>query len=466
MTGMKRVVLGVLLALAAAAGGLAYQVAARDRDYRALLVRGDAALRGEQAFAAIEAYSGAIALRQDSMLAYLRRGETYHRRGDRGDLEQAARDFRTAAALDPAATRPLEELGDVLFELHRYSHAVDAYSRCWKVDDRSARISYKLALVHYTAGDLDAAIAMLDQTLKLDSRMANAHYLLGMSLRDKHRPADARGAFEQAVALSPGLVAAREELADLYRSMDRHADELEQLQVIAGLDRAHLDRQVSVGLAQARAGHGDLAVATLGSALEHSVEADQPLIYGALGQVWLDLAEARSDSVALGKALEALGRAASDPAATSDVLTLYGRALLRDGRTELAEEALDQAATRYPLEPTALLWYAAAAERQGHVETARRALVDYNGLVADDGDGVGRAMRIAALSLRLNDPRTAVTWLRRASGGRPPDARLLTALADAEVRSGDRDAARRTVARGLEKDPNNPVLRALERRVQ
>ena len=44
------------------------------------------------------------------MLAHLRRGETYQRRGD---LEAAARDFRTAAALDPTATRPLEELGDV-----------------------------------------------------------------------------------------------------------------------------------------------------------------------------------------------------------------------------------------------------------------------------------------------------------------------------------------------------------------
>ena len=75
----------VLLALAAAGGALAYQAVARDREYRSLLARGDAALREEQTFGAIEAYSGAMALRPDSMLAYLRRGETYQRRGDRGD---------------------------------------------------------------------------------------------------------------------------------------------------------------------------------------------------------------------------------------------------------------------------------------------------------------------------------------------------------------------------------------------
>src|SRR4051794_34541462 len=104
---MKRVIFAVaLLAVAAAAAVPSYQAVAQ-RNYSALLTRGDAALRDDQTLAAVEAYSGAIALRGDSMLAYLRRGQTYQRRADRGDLEAAARAFRTAAALDPTATRPL-----------------------------------------------------------------------------------------------------------------------------------------------------------------------------------------------------------------------------------------------------------------------------------------------------------------------------------------------------------------------
>src|SRR5438552_19080993 len=105
----------VVLAVAGVAGAVTYQAAARDRDYRALLARGDAALRDEQTFGAIEAYSGAIALRQDSMLAYLRRGEAYQRRGD---LDAASRDFRKAARLDQTATRPTEEPGDRLSQPH------------------------------------------------------------------------------------------------------------------------------------------------------------------------------------------------------------------------------------------------------------------------------------------------------------------------------------------------------------
>ena len=116
---MKRaIVVLAVLALAGVGAAAAYQAVARQRDYAALLTRGDAALRDDQTFAAIEAYSGAIALRPDSMLAHLRRGQTYQRRGDRGDLEAAARDFRIAAALDRTATRPLEALGDVLIERH------------------------------------------------------------------------------------------------------------------------------------------------------------------------------------------------------------------------------------------------------------------------------------------------------------------------------------------------------------
>src|SRR5207248_1415715 len=124
-----------VLALVGVAAASAYQAAARQRDYAALLTRGDAALRDDQTFGAIEAYSGAIALRPESMLAYLRRGQTYERRGDRGDLEAAARDFRTASALDPTATRPLQALGDALYQLQRYDRAEDAYDKCLRLDD-------------------------------------------------------------------------------------------------------------------------------------------------------------------------------------------------------------------------------------------------------------------------------------------------------------------------------------------
>ncbi len=457
----KALLIATALALSVAAVALAYQAAARDRDYRALLARGDAALGDDETFGAIEAYSGAVALRPDSMLPRLRRGETYQRRGE---LAEAARDFRTAATLDPTATRPIEALGDILYNMKRFERAAESYTRNLRIDDRSAGVSYKLALARYRGGDVNAALTTLASTLRLNDRLPDATYLLGLCLRDKHRTSEAVEAFERTVALAPGHIAAREELADLYGSTGRHEEEIEQLQMIASLDRDHVERQVALGLAQARAGHEELAVLTLGGALEHT--AGQPLVYRALGQVWLDRAQAHKDSVYLSKALEALGRGASSPDATSDILTLYGRALLLDGQFDAAERALQQASTSYPLEPASLVLYATIAEQQGHLDAGRQALIDYAGLVADDADAVAHATRIAALSVKLNDSPTALSWLERALRIVPDDLGVLAQLADAQLRAGDRPAAQATIARGLEKDPAHRALITLSRRAR
>ncbi len=459
---MKRAVFALaVLCLALVGGAAAYQAVAQ-RNYSTLLTRGDNALRDDQAVNAIEAYSGAIALRPSSMLAYLRRGQAYQRRGERGDLEAAARDFRTAANLDPAATRPLEALGDVLFQTQQYDRAISAYERCVRLDDRSARVTYKLALARFRGRDIDAAISALKDTLRLDDRSADAQYLLGVCLREQGHIADAIKAQEKTVALSPGLVPAREELADLYGELERHGQELDQLNVIAGLDRGHVARQVAIGMAQARAGHWDLAVLTLGGALE--LNPNEPAIYGALGRVWLE--RPREDRAFLGKARQALERVTSNPAATSEVLTLYGRTLLQAGDVEAAEHALQQATHRFPIDPQSLLLLASTAEKQNHLAPAREALIQYGALISNETDFVSRAVRIASLSLRLNDADTAVSWLAKATSSSPNDVRLIASLAEAQIRAGDRESAQATVARGLEKDPNNPTLLALARRAQ
>jgi tetratricopeptide (TPR) repeat protein len=374
------VAIGLVLSLLAAGTTAMFQTVARERAYRALLARGDTALHDDDTFGAIEAYSGAIGLRADSMLAHLRRGETYRRRGE---LEAAARDLQAAAAVDSTATRPLDELGDIRYEQRQFHAAAEIYERYVRLDDRVPRVTYKLALAHYRDGNLDGAMMALADTFRVTDKLPEAYYLQGLCFRDQHRQADAVRALEKAVASSPGLIPAREELADLYGALGRKSDELAQLQLLAGLDRDHVERQIAVGLAHARwsadanepperrAGHADLAVLTLGSALER--RPDQALVYTAIGRVWLDVAEARNDSTALGKALEALGRVATRDTATSEALTLYGRALLQNGRPDLAEAILREATRRFPIEPSAFALYAKAAEAQRHPESAREA---------------------------------------------------------------------------------------------
>ena len=459
---MKRTVAALALLAAAAGGGaLAYQAVSRDRNYRAELVRGDAALADRKTFDAIEAYSGAVTLRPESMLGYLRRGEAYL---ERGDLEMAARDLGKASILDPSAVRPLEDLGDVEYRRERFAQAVQSYEGRLRLDERSADVTYKLALARYRNGDAPGALTAVAQALKLNDRLAEAYYLRGMCLRDERQLHDAATALERAVALAPGSVPPREELADVYGMLDRRSDEIEELQALAALDAEHPAREVALGLAHARAQHWDLAVLTLSSALERAP--DEPLIYHALGQVWLERPRDKNDRVFLSKAREALKRVAASPTASSTALMLYGRALLEDGDVDNAEHALQDAARRSPVDPAALAEYAALAERQNHLDAARSALMQYDALVAADADRASRASHIAAISLRLNDAPTAVAWLERAVTAAPNDARAIAALADAQLRAGDPEAATRTVARGLEKDPSNATLQLLARRLR
>jgi tetratricopeptide (TPR) repeat protein len=322
-------------------------------------------------------------------------------------------------------------------------------------------------------GDYAGALSQLEDVLAADDTSAEAHYLRGLCLRDSGALEAAVEAFEAAISRSPGLIPAREELADVYGELRRFSAEIEQLQVIAGLDRADVDRQVEVGMALARAARSarnpataqrndDLAILTLGSALERAP--DSPGIYGALGKAWLDIAVARDDRVALSKALEAFDRVVTGPSVPGDVLSAYGRALALEGELGAAERVLAQAIRQYPVETDALIAYANVAESRGQYDAARRALIEYDALVNDREGMDRRARRIAALSLRLEDPATAIAWLERVLVTSPEDAGLLASLTDAYLRAGDVPSAHAVLARGLAAHPQDERLQALAKK--
>ncbi|MES1254817.1 MAG: tetratricopeptide repeat protein, partial [Acidobacteriota bacterium] len=388
------------------------------------------------------------------------RGETYERRNE---LDEAVRDFRAAAALDPTAPRALESVGDALFLLQRFDRAADSYAAALRLDNRAAGVGYKLALALYRAGQIDRAVQAVDRALRLDTQTAAAAYLLGLCLHETHRDEEAIRWLERAVRLSPDLVLAREELADLYAAAGRHAEHLEQLRQIALREPTAVGRQIALGLAQARVGNEASAVATLGAALHGAVDRtqDQSSIYGALGTIWLERAQASGDRVYLAKAIEALRQGAAGPMASSELLTAYGRALLLAGQIDLAERTLKEASVRFPVAPSTFDLYAAAAERQGHLDAARRALIDDTALPHDDAKGASIARRIAAISAQLHDPQAAATWLAHASALAPHDVHGLVELARAELRVHNPAGARLAVARGLAEDPANQELLAL-----
>ena len=449
------------VALVVTAGTFAWTTAVRDRDYRRLVAAGDAAVGADQTFVAIENYSGAIALKPDSMLAYLKRGETYRRLGD---LNAALRDLRTASTLDPTAPRPLERLGDVLYAERRYGRAADRYNEYIRLDDRSPRLLYKLALARYQDGRADAAIPVLRQAIRLNDRYAEAYYLLGLCLQARRLNNEALWALQRAIRTAPALTAPREALAALFGTLGRSSERIEQLEALAALESGRVARQVDLALAYAASGRTELAVVTLGRAAERFP--NDIAVYTALASIWLQPAETRGDHAALAKALEATRTIIARRSPTAQDLLLHGRALMLSGDVESALGAFREATAQLPVQPVAFERLATAAELAGRAAEARDALVRYLALLPDGRRQAVVAARIADVSARLRQPAEAVRWQTRAVEENPADGRLLARLAELQITTGDRHLARTTLARAIAAGAPPEAIRRVELALQ
>lgn len=459
---MRRTIVAVVfVAIAGVAGALAFGALANEREFDRLIAEGDGAVASERPFQAIEAYSGAIALKPDSMLAHYKRGAVYQLQNE---LEAALRDFRTAADLDPGSLRAMESLGDVNMALSRSDRAAERYQAFVALDETNARVLYKLGLAWYRAGRAKDAMQPLQQALAIDPALADAHYVLGLAQRDLDQLPAARKSLEEAARRSPASqMSAREALADVYLTDGDFTKALNQLEALAALEPANPDRVVAVGLAQARAGRDDAAVITLGRAVDRFPDAAQ--VYAALGHVWLTEAQRRGDRVALNKAVEALGQAAGRTDATSETFAELGRALLLAGDRQAAERALRQAVAKLPVPPDAYLQLAEVTARDGRIQDARDALLKYATLVGDDKPLTAVATQIAEYSIRLGEPAIAVRWFDRAIDEGGPSAALQLKLAEAAWRAGDLARAHQVIDEAIAAEPGDRALQQLKRRL-
>jgi Flp pilus assembly protein TadD len=182
--------------------------------------------------------------------------------------------------------------------------------------------------------------------------------------------------------------------------------------------------------------------------------------------VWLEAAEERGDSSDLRKALEALEPVAAQSTASSETLGMYGRALALAGRDAEAEAMFKQASQRFPIDPEMLPHFSSVAQRLGHVDQARQALVRYSILVDQDDEEGTHAAKIADLSMQLDDAVSAVAWYQKSDALRVGDASTLARMAEAQWRVGQVDNALATIKRAQDKDPTHPLVRSVARRLQ
>lgn len=457
-----------ILALIAAAGLVAggaviVQRVDRDREYRRLLAEGEQALQTGNTYAAIEDFSGALALHPDSMVAYYRRGEAYH--ADHHD-DWAIRDLRQASRLAPDSAQPLVALGEVYDARNEPIEAARWYGEAAdRLHDADPALLYALALARYRAGSPAEAIDPLRRAIDRNDSVAQTYYLLGLVYRDTNHVEDAITALQHAIKIAPSLAPAREELADLFRAQGRPGDEMDELQSLSALDEND-DRHVAIALAATRRGQFDTALAALSEVSPAATNASRVQL--VRGRIYLARAERTLDVQSAHQALAIL-----EPtlAATrrSENLALVGRALYLSGDVAGAERLLREAVTIRPAAPEAFGYLADAAERENHLLDARDALVSLDALEGDTASAVvraARARRIGVLSLHGDDAARAAKYLDQAVDAGDTDPSTLGLLAEAYWRVGNQDAARTAIAQALRDDPHSAELARIARQIK
>lgn len=453
------------LLVCTALGVIAVERLYTERQYRRLLADGDRALAAGNAYAAVEAFSGALAFRPDSMVAYLRRGEAYR---DQRRFDEATRDWRQASKLAPEAPQPLIALGDHFDAVGQYGQAAEWYGQAasrLKAEDPS--LLYRLALARFKAGDSAAAIEPLKAVAGRNDFSAERRYLLGLVQRDVGDVAGSIASLEGAIALAPDFAPAREELADAYRSVGRPIDEMIQLQALAARNH-NAERRVAIAEAEARRGQFETALGTLASAREAAPTDSAVLL--AIGRVYLARAgRTAGDEEDVRLAVEVIGRAIAGTAPRSEGLALYGRAIFLSGNYAEAERILREAVATTPVNSEAFLYLADAAERMSHDLVARDALINFDALQGDTAPAdvrAARAARIGDLSLRAGDAGAAAEYLSRAVSAGHSSPMTLGLLAHARWLTGDQATARELIARALAADPKDAQLQRIGRLIR
>jgi cytochrome c-type biogenesis protein CcmH/NrfG len=126
------------------------------------------------------------------------------------EIKQVA-DRQAAPLLEKLKSNPnnsalLVQVGAIYHTSHRFKEAADYYSKALETDPKNVATRTRLASSLYRNGDIDAAIAQLNQALSNEPKDANALFDLGMiKLQGKGDDKGAIAAWQRLLKTNPQL---------------------------------------------------------------------------------------------------------------------------------------------------------------------------------------------------------------------------------------------------------------------
>ncbi len=127
--------------------------------------------------------------------------------------------FEEVAKLRPEYADARTNMAIVEIQWERYDRARPHLEEALKLAPGNARALYYRALVERNEGDLDGAIADLQQVAKSFPQSRDAHRELGFSFYQQHKYPEARAEYELVQGIDPDDLAAHYNLSILYRRL-------------------------------------------------------------------------------------------------------------------------------------------------------------------------------------------------------------------------------------------------------
>lgn len=124
---------------------------------------------------------------------------------------KALADAKAAPLLEKLKTTPndaglLAQAGAIYNSMHQFKEAAQYYDKSLKVDPKNVPIRTELASSLYYSGDVDGALAQLDQALKYDPKDTNSLFNIGViRWKGKKDAAGAIAAWEELLKVHPDL---------------------------------------------------------------------------------------------------------------------------------------------------------------------------------------------------------------------------------------------------------------------
>ncbi|MFH1238855.1 MAG: tetratricopeptide repeat protein [bacterium] len=170
-------------------------------------------------------------------------------KGEKVDLNRAAREMEESYKLYPFDVNTDYELGNIYFCQGRLDKAAELYERAKLINFGYAEIYYNLGNTYARQGENEKAVYNLEQALQIDPNYVDVYQALGEIYIKANNWDKAKDVYGKIVSLNPLLPAAHLYLGNIYFSLGRMPEAIAEYKKVIELNPANAGAYKNLGYA-------------------------------------------------------------------------------------------------------------------------------------------------------------------------------------------------------------------------